>query len=209
MPSKTMGRRGLLMRLGATRAAPIAAGDAATSLTATAAKARGLTSERYDIFKAVYNEAGGIKFGGKNYRIETKYYDDESNAQKTATLADKLIKEDKVNLLLGPYGTSGTLQMSTVAEKNKMPMVEANGAAESIFSQGYKYTFGVLSPAKNYLRGVVDLALTLDPKPTTIAVLSADDPFSVEVGDAARTYAEQRGMHVVYYQKYPNASTDL
>ena len=68
-----------------------------------------------------------------------KYYDDESNAQKTATLADKLIKEDKVNLLLGPYGTSGTLQMSTVAEKAKIPMVEGNGAAESIFNQGYAW----------------------------------------------------------------------
>jgi branched-chain amino acid transport system substrate-binding protein len=90
-----------------------------------------------------------------------------------------------------------------------MPMIEGNGAAESIFAQGYKYTFGVLSPAQNYLRGVIDLSLSLDPKPTTVAVLSADDPFSVEVADAAKTYAEQKGLQVVYYQKYPNASTDL
>ena len=90
-----------------------------------------------------------------------------------------------------------------------MPMIEGNGAAESIFSQGYKYTFGVLSPAQNYLRGVVDLALAQDPKPATVAVLSADDPFSVEVADAAKTYAEQKGLQVVYYQKYPNTSTDL
>ena len=62
---------------------------------------------------------------------------------------------------------------------------------------------------KNYLRGVVDLALAQDPKPTTVAVLSADDPFSVEVADAAKAYAEQKGLQVVYYQKYPNASTDL
>lgn len=111
--------------------------------------------------------------------------------------------------MLGPYGTAPTLQDSTVAEKNKMPMIEGNGAAESIFSQGYKYTFGVLAPAQNYLRGVIDLVLTLDPKPQSVAVLSADDPFSVEVADAVRTYAEQKGMQVVYYQKYPNASTDL
>src|SRR5205085_10797310 len=61
------------------------------SLTGSTAKEGGLTKEGYDIFKDVYNEAGGIKAGGKNYRIETKYYDDESNAQKSATLADKLI----------------------------------------------------------------------------------------------------------------------
>jgi branched-chain amino acid transport system substrate-binding protein len=179
------------------------------SLTGSTAKEGGLTRDGYDLWRDTYNKAGGITVGGKHYKIETKYYDDASNAQQSATLAEKLIKEDKVNFLLGPYGTSPTLQVSTVAEKNKMPMIEGNGAAESIFSQGYKYTFGVLAPAQNYLRGIVDLSLTMDPKPSTVAVLSADDPFSVEVADAVRAYAEQKGLQVVYYQKYPNASTDL
>ena len=179
------------------------------SLTGSTAKEGGLTRDGYDLWRDTYNKSGGINIGGKHYKIETKYYDDASNAQQSATLADKLINEDKVNFLLGPYGTAPTLQVSTVAEKNKMPMIEGNGAAESIFSQGYKYTFGVLSPAQNYLRGVVDLVLTLDPKPATVAILTADDPFSVEVADAVKTYAEQKGLQVVYYQKYPNASTDL
>jgi branched-chain amino acid transport system substrate-binding protein len=179
------------------------------SLTGSTAKEGGLTRDGYDLWRDTYNNAGGINVGGKHYKIETRYYDDASNAQQSATLAEKLIKEDKVNFLLGPYGTSPTLQVSTVAEKNRMPMIEGNGAAESIFSQGYKYTFGVLSPAQNYLRGVIDLSLTTDPKPTTVAVLSADDPFSVEVADAAQKYAEQKGLQVVYYQKYPNASTEL
>src|SRR5207244_13525998 len=50
---------------------------------------------------------------------------------------------------------------------------------------------------------------TLDPRPTTSAMPSAYDPFSGEVADAVKTYAEQKGLQVVYYQKYPNASTDL
>lgn len=179
------------------------------SLTGSLAKEGALTRDGYELWKEAYNANGGIVLGGKHYKIETKYYDDESNAQKSATLADKLIKEDKINFLLGPYGTSSTLQVSTVAEKNKMPMIEANGAAESIFSQGYKYTFGVLSPAKNYLTGVIDMALAQTPKPATIAILTADDPFSVEVAAAAKSYAEQKGLQVVYFQKYPDKSSDL
>jgi branched-chain amino acid transport system substrate-binding protein len=179
------------------------------SLTGSTVQEGTNTRDGYLLWQNTYNANGGINVGGKHYRIELKIYDDASNAQQTATLADKLINEDKVNFLLGPYGTSSTLQMSTVAEKNKMLMIEANGAAESIFSQGYKYTFGVLTAAPAYLRGVVDLSLQQDPKPATVAVLSADDPFSVEVADAARDYAEQKGLQVVYYQKYPNASTDL
>jgi branched-chain amino acid transport system substrate-binding protein len=53
------------------------------------------------------------------------------------------------------------------------------------------------------------MALAQNPKPATAAILSADDPFSVEVADATKAYAESKGLQVVYYQKYPNNSTDL
>jgi branched-chain amino acid transport system substrate-binding protein len=179
------------------------------SLTGSTAKEGGLTRDGYELWKETVNANGGLNVGGKRYVVATKYYDDESSAQKSATIADKLIKEDKVNFLLGPYGTASTLQVSTVAEKNKIPMVEANGAAESIFNQGYQYTFGVLSPAKNYMKGLIEMALAQTPKPTTVAILTADDNFSVEVAEAARALAQASGLTVVYYQKYPNNATDL
>jgi branched-chain amino acid transport system substrate-binding protein len=88
-------------------------------------------------------------------------------------------------------------------------MVEANGAAQSIFNQGYKYTFGVLSPANKYLQGVIDMAATLNPKPATIAMLSADDNFSLEVANAINTYAPSKGIRVVLFKKYKNGATNL
>jgi branched-chain amino acid transport system substrate-binding protein len=179
------------------------------ALTGSLSKEGNLSREGYELWKETYNAAGGILIGDKHYKIETKYYDDESSAQKSATLAQKLISDDQVNFLLGPYGTSANLQVSTVAEKSQIPMIEGNGVAESIFSQGYEYTFLVASPAKFYLRGVIEMALAQDPKPATVAILSADDPFSVEVAEAARQFAEENGLTVVYYQKYPNSSTDL
>jgi branched-chain amino acid transport system substrate-binding protein len=179
------------------------------SLTGSLSKEGNLSKEGYELWKMVYNQAGGILVGDKHYKIDTKYYDDESNAQKSATLADKLINEDKINFLLGPYGTSATLQVSTVAEKNKIPMVEGNGTAESIFSQGYEYSFLVGSPARSYLLGVIDMALVQNPAPTTVAILSADDPFSVEVANATQSYAQSKNLQVVYFQKYPANSTDL
>src|SRR5258708_30095242 len=100
-----------------------------------------------------------------------------------------LLTETKANLPRGPSESAATATDAAIAEKNHIPMVEANGAAQSIFSQGYKYTFGVLSPANKYLQGVLDLAATLNPKPTKIALLSADDNFSLEVADAVNSYA--------------------
>src|SRR6267378_499716 len=132
---------------------------------------------------------GGIVVNNVKHPVTIKYYDDTSNANQSAVLMQKLITEDKANFLLGPYGSAATATDAAIAEQNEIPMVEANGAAQSIFNQGYKYTFGVLSPANKYLQGVVDMAATLSPKPTTIAMLSADDNFSLEVADGVNTYA--------------------
>ena len=155
------------------------------------------------------NKAGGIPVNGKRYLVELRVYDDESSGETSAQLAEKLIKVDGVNFLLGPYGSTPTFNDSTVAERNGIPMVEGNGAAERIFEQHYKYTFGVLSPASNYLRGVLEFAVAQTPKPATAAILYADDAFSVEVAAGARKQAEALGLKVTYFEKYKNADTNL
>src|SRR5260221_5677341 len=73
------------------------------ALTGSLSKEGNLSREGYELWKEVYNKAGGIVVSGKHYKIDTKYYDDESSAQKSATLAEKLIKEDKINFMFGPY----------------------------------------------------------------------------------------------------------
>lgn len=182
---------------------------APVSLTGSTAKEGQQTKNGYDLWVEAVNKNGGIAIGGKRYLVEVKILDDQSSGDISAQLAEKLIKEDKVNFLLGPYGTTPTFNVSRVAEQNGIPMVEANGAAERIFNQGYKYTFGVLSPASNYLRGVIDFAVAQNPKPKTAAILYADDAFSVEVGEATKKRAEEVGLQVVYFEKYKDKETNL
>jgi branched-chain amino acid transport system substrate-binding protein len=179
------------------------------SLTGSTAAEGGQTKNGYQLWVDAVNNAGGIPVNGKRYLVDLKVYDDQSAGETSAQLAEKLIKEDKVNFLLGPYGTTPTFNDSRVAEQNGIPMVEGNGAAERIFSQGYKYTFGVLSPASNYLKGVLEFAVAQTPKPATAAILYADDAFSVEVADATKKNAEALGLKVNYYEKYKNAETNL
>jgi branched-chain amino acid transport system substrate-binding protein len=178
-------------------------------LTGSLTKESTLTQQGYNLWQEWINARGGIVVNGVKHPVTIKYYDDTSNANQSAVLMQKLITEDKANFLLGPYGSAATATDAAIAEQNEIPMVEANGAAQSIFNQGYKYTFGVLSPANKYLQGVVDMASTLSPKPTTIAMLSADDNFSLEVADGVNTYAASKGMTVVLYKKYKNGATNL
>ena len=179
------------------------------SLTGSSSKEGGLAKQGYDMWQTWVNQQGGINVKGVKHKVQIKYADDQSKPDISAQLTQSLITDQKVQFLLGPYGSGPTASDAVIAEKNSIPMVEGNGAAQAIFSKGYKYTFGVLSPANKYLQGVIDLAATLNPKPSTIAMLAADDSFSQEVAAAVNDYAPGKGFSVVYNQKYPNGSTDV
>src|ERR1700694_2561478 len=178
-------------------------------LTGSLTKESILTQQGYNLWSDWINARGGIVVNNVKHPVVIKYYDDTSNANQSAVLMQKLITEDKAQFLLGPYGSAATATDAVIAEQNQIPMVEANGAAQAIFNQGYKYTFGVLSPANKYLQGVIDMAATLTPKPTTIAMLSADDAFSLEVAKGVETYAPTKGMTVFPTKKYKNGTTQL
>jgi branched-chain amino acid transport system substrate-binding protein len=182
---------------------------AAVSLTGSQSKEGGLTKQGYDLWYDWINARGGILINNVKHPVQIIYEDDQSNANLSATLVQKLITSEKAQFILGPYGSTATASDAIVVEKNGIPMVEANGAAQSIFNKGYKFTFGVLSPANKYLTGVVDMAATLTPKPTTIAMLNANDNFSLEVGKAVEDYAASKGMQIVFSKSYPAAAPDV
>ncbi len=194
---------------GATRTGePIIIGTA-LGITGQNAQEAALAKQGYDLWFEWITQQGGITVSGVKHPVQLKYEDDQSRADQSAILVQKLITEGKAQFLLGPYGSPATATDAVVAERNGIPMVEGNGAAQAIFSRGYKYTFAVLSPANKYLQGVIDMAATLNPKPVKVAMLSADDNFSLEVAKAVEEYAPQKGFTVVFSQKYPNGSTDL
>jgi branched-chain amino acid transport system substrate-binding protein len=196
--------------------APLRAADpntilfgAAISITGKTAKEGEYTRDGYQFAVDKLNEMGGIKVGGKTYKVALKYYDDETKPERTAQLIEKLINEDKVNLILGPYGSSPTGTAAPICERYKIPMVEANGSAESIFSKGYKYSFMILSPAKLYLRGIIDVVRSKDPAVKTVAILGENESFSKEVAQGAADYAKEKGLDVVYHELYPSNAQDV
>lgn len=182
---------------------------APVSLTGATSHEGQLTLEGYKLWVKEVNSHGGIKAGKTSYKVQLKYYDDGSNPAQSAQLTNKLVTSDRVNFLLGPYGTAATLQDEAIAEQAKIPMVEGNGAAKSIFARGFKYIFGVLSPASEYAQVMLQAALSLKHPPKTVAIIYANDAFSTEVAAAAHDYAVAHGLNVVKYQEYPAATTDL
>lgn len=161
------------------------------------------------------NEKGGVKIGDKTYKLKAVYYDDESTPARAAQLAERLINQDGVKFMLGPYATGLTQAVAAITEKHKIPMVEAQGASRSLFTQGYKYMFGVLSTSEQYLQSALDLAAAIAEKSgkgrksVRVAVLVENDAFSLDIRDGVIELAKKHGMKVVVDDKMPRDFTDL
>ena len=109
---------------------------AAVSLTGKYSSNGVHTQNGYNLAVERINSMGGVKVGGKTYKFDIIYYDDEANSGRAAQLAERLIKQDGVQFMLGPYSSGLTKAMAPVTEKYEVPMVEANGAKRSFFNKG-------------------------------------------------------------------------
>ncbi len=172
-------------------------------------------SNGYNLAVKKINEAGGVKVGGKSYKLKIKYYDDESTPLRTAQLGERLIKQDGIKFMLGPYSSATTKAMAPITEKYKIPMVEAEGAARSLFTQGYKYIFTVISTSEHYLAPAVDLLAELaskvnkKPSDLRLALVFENDPFSLDVRAGVVDAASKYGMKIVIDDKMPRDLSDI
>ena len=180
----------------------------AISLTGKYATNGEHTQRGYDLGVKIINEAGGVKVGGKTYKLDVKYYDDESNSAKAAALAQRLIEQDGVQYMLGPYGSGLTIAIAPVTEKFGVPMVEANGASRALFTKGYKYLFAVLNSADQYLNTAVDL-MADKKKGATVALAFEQDSFSLDVKLGVMDRIKANGMKVVIDDALPKELNDM
>jgi len=182
---------------------------AAVSFSGKYAKEGELLKEGYELWKEKVNSRGGIKIGNRRYKVEIIYYDDQSDPKTTAKLVEKLITEDRVKFILGPYGSSQVFAAAGVVEKYGALMVQGGGASSKIYRQGYKHVFGVFNTAPDYGKNLIDLAVKLNPKPKTVAIIYEKDIFSEDAAKGALESAKKHGLKVVLYEGYPKGAQDL
>src|SRR5258708_10205049 len=182
---------------------------AAVSLTGIYSTNGKNTRDGYDLAIKVINDKGGVQVAGRTYKLAVKYYDDESTPARGAQLAERLISQDGVKFLLGPYSSALTKAIAPITEKYKITMIQGNGADRDLFTQGYRYNFAVLSTSDQYLASAIQLlgelteAAGKDPKDLKVAIAIENDPFSQDVRDGVSEDAKKWGMRVVIDDKLP------
>jgi len=186
----------------ATAQDPIKIG-ASMSVTGSYAKPGTYQKEGYDVCIDELNAKGGL-LGRK---VELVIYDDQSMPATAVKLYEKLITEDKVDAVMGPYSSAVSEAVANVTEKYKKVMVAPLAATTSIFKKGRKYIFMVITPAENYLDGLIDMAAKRGLK--TVAIINEDTLFPKASATGTAEAAKKRGMQVVLQEAYPKGNTDF
>ena len=181
---------------------PIRVG-ASLSLTGTYAKLGKNQHEGYQLCEKDLNAKGGL-LGRK---VQFVMYDDQSMPPTGVRLYEKLITEDKVDAVMGPYSSPITEAASNVTEKYKKIMVTPLAATTAIFKKNRKYIFMMLTPAEFYMEGLLDMATKRGLK--TVAVVNEDTLFSKAAAAGAVDLAKKKGMQVVFTEAYPKGNTDF
>ena len=177
---------------------------ASVSLTGKAYSVQGnYVREGYQLCQKHVNAQGGIL--GRT--IEFVMYDDQSDGKAAANLYEKLITEDKVDAVLGPYGTEITEAVADVPEKHHRLMIAPTAATSSIWQKGRRYIIMVLAPVDSAAMGVLDLAAHNGLK--SVAIISQDALLPKAVAKGTKDIAEGKGLEIAFFETYPNGTSDF
>jgi len=160
----------------------------------------------------IWEEDTNARGGLLGRPVKLVYYDDKSTPSEVPAIYTKLLDVDKVDLVVGGYGTNMLAPaMPVVMQKNKLFIGILGLAVNAEFN--YPNYFAMIpggpEPKRAFSIGFFDVAMAQTPKPATVAIVAADAEFSRNASDGARDIAKERGLKIVYDRTYPPATTDF
>ncbi|WP_435105075.1 amino acid ABC transporter substrate-binding protein [Arhodomonas sp. AD133] len=168
-----------------------------------------LTRRGYDLWAEEINRQGGIEIGGKRYPVEMFYGDAQSNPASGASAAERLIIQDEVNVIFGPYTSGVTLAVQPICNKYRVPMISGSAESPKVWLDQPPFNFGMI-PAVDLSAGksVRVIKDAVSPTPASIGVVGVDEPFSNDTAIGFRDGAEEAGLEVTGFELFP-AKADL
>jgi len=176
---------------------------ASMSLTGKDALQGGYGREGYLLCQKHVNQKGGVLGRSVEFVID----DDGSDEKSAVRLYEKLITEDKVDAVMGPYGGPTTDAVADVTEKHRKLMIAPFAAATSFWEKGRRYLVMLLSPAEGFPEGVLDLAARHGLK--TLAVINDDIVGGKAGAKGASELAKKKGLELVFSETYPKGTADF
>ncbi|HXV23136.1 MAG TPA: amino acid ABC transporter substrate-binding protein [Alphaproteobacteria bacterium] len=162
----------------------------------------------YELWKEQVNAAGGLDVGDEKRPIEFVMYDDQSNPEQTVRIYEKLVTEDRVDLLLAPWGTPMHFAIAGVLEKHQFPMVGNSAASVQLRELKPGNIWFPTSAIPD--RMAEELAKMLHANGAkSAAVLTNQLPFSLEIKQFLMPALEQAGISTPVNDEYPPDVKDM
>ncbi len=162
----------------------------------------------YQMWKDEVNAKGGMNVAGTKRPIELVEYDNQSKPEQSIRIYEKLITDDKVDLLLAPWGTPFQIALAPVLEKYKFPVVGNTGASVAVRQVKPGYIWFPTSAIPD--RMAVELTAMLKENGVkTAAIISNILPFTKEIKNFTEPALEKAGIKVVYSTEYPPSIKDM
>lgn len=138
------------------------------------------------------------------------HYDDTSDPDVVKDVTRRLIVNDEVDILIGPYSSSLTSAAAEVSEEQGMLLWNQGGASDQVYRRGYRWIVGVLTPANQYLVGLLPLIRETNSSATTISLVrAATGEFPQAVCSAVIELAESMGFEVVFTSVFQPSTEDF
>jgi branched-chain amino acid transport system substrate-binding protein len=164
----------------------------------------------YQVWKDEVNEKGGIfvKDLGKKLPVEFVFYDDKSSPETAVRVYEKLITQDKVDLVFTPWGTTIHFAVAPLAEKYKYPMVGTTASSVKLRDIKTKYFwFTTSSVPDRQMPALVDLLKSLKIK--NVAIIYVQDLFPRENLQFLQPALEKAKISTVLVKDYPIGVKDV
>jgi branched-chain amino acid transport system substrate-binding protein len=158
--------------------------------------------------KYINEVLGGAEIAGEKYRLELRLFDDASDPARATTLIQRLIDEG-VDFFLGSFGSNIVLPTAAITDRAERPMVQTGGGSDQIFTQGYRYVFGMFPRASRQFISSVEFFKTIEPRPKRISVIMTNDAFSKTNAEGAIKDCKAAGFEILDSFQLPEQITDV
>jgi branched-chain amino acid transport system substrate-binding protein len=167
------------------------------SISGRYAEPAGRYLNAYKLYVDELNQRGGLL----GHKVELRILDDKSDTRTAIELYERLITQDEVDIIAGPYSSAITDAVANVMERYQRPFIAAGAASKVIYQRGRKHVFSdAITIAQDYQNDALEIAKEIGVK--RIAVIGEGSLFPRQSTEGALEWAKKLGLEVVFLQSY-------
>ncbi|MFN3546117.1 MAG: amino acid ABC transporter substrate-binding protein [Mesorhizobium sp.] len=160
------------------------------------------------------NDAGGLKVGDKQMKLELVEYDDKTNGEEAIKNIQRLATVDNVDFLVSPYSTGLNIATAPIIARYGYPHIATTAATDGVadFAKRWPNSFWMLGTSTQLAKGIVSTLSAMKGKGeigNKVAVVNVADAFGLELIGAAKPALAEAGFEIVYESSYPLGTQDL